>query len=266
MDCTFEVTEGKVANDSISIIDIDSFLKLTHHLGDQARLDLTLLGKHRSLAKNEYAFRAGEPAHSVYVVEYGHLKVFEPMPDGREVLVFIRASGEILGLRGVLYPDGQGIRTYTAQACEDSRILSIPAQDFRMYLEGHPKIALEICETLTLRLNETCDKLSNLAQTQVAARVANLILYIGRCYGTHMGDGVDLNVPFTQQEIADMVGAARQTVSGILTTLKLEGVISVTQKHIRIENIEKLKKLTAKSTPLELETEPPPGDRRKTPR
>ncbi len=49
--------------------------------------------------------------------------------------MFIREPGEILGLRGTLQRDGKGVRTYSAQACEVSRILSVPAQNFRSYLE-----------------------------------------------------------------------------------------------------------------------------------
>ena len=100
-------------NDSSA--DVGSFLKFTQHLSDEARLDLTRLAKRHSLAKSEYAFRAGGPADSVCVVEYGHLKVFEPVPDGRDVLMFIREPGEILGLRGTLQRDGKGVRTYSGK-------------------------------------------------------------------------------------------------------------------------------------------------------
>lgn len=255
-------------------LDIASTQNFFHHLPDTDRLDLARMGKRRSLAKNQYAFRAGEPAACVCIVEYGYLKVFEPVLDGRDVLMFIRAPGELLGLRGALQQDGKGVRTYAAQACEDSAVLCIPADKFRSYLEVHPRLTLEVAEILSRRLNESCDKLSKLSLTQVASRIAYLILNIGQCYGTHTGNGIDLNVPFSQQEIADMVGAVRQTVSGILTKLRLEGVISVSHKHIRIENIEQLRKLAANTATLELGTEPatetpgapPTGDRRKTPR
>ena len=233
--------------------------RFAEHLDGNDRLELLRLGKRRSIAKNHYAFRAGEPAQCVCLVEYGLLKVLESKPDGRDVIMFIRAPGEILGLRGALQRDGKGVRTYAAQACENTEILCILAERFRSYLLEHPHLALEVAEILSRRLSESCAKLSSLALTHVPSRVACLILNVGRCYGTLIGKGVDLNVPFSQQEIADMVGAARQTVSGILTTLKLEGVISVSQKHIRIENIEQLKKLAASNVPLELEAGPKTG-------
>lgn len=255
-------------------LDVATTLKFFQRLPDTARLDLMQMGKRRSLAKNQYAFRAGDLATCVCVVEYGHLKVYEPVLDGRDVLMFIRAPGELLGLRGALKQNGTGRRNYAAQACEDSSILCIPAEKFRSYLETHPLMAIEVAESLAQRLDETCDRLSKLALTQVASRIAYLILNIGQCYGTQIGKGVDLNVPFSQQEIADMVGAARQTVSGIITTFKLADVISVSHKHIRIEDIEQLKKLAANTVTLEIEMESTtslpgvqsPNDRRKIPR
>jgi CRP/FNR family transcriptional regulator, cyclic AMP receptor protein len=255
-------------------LDVASTQNFLHRLSDTLRLDLMRIGRRRSLAKNQHAFRAGEPADCVCIVEYGYLKVFEPVVDGRDVLMFIRAPGELLGLRGALQRDGKGIRTYSAQACEDSSVLYLPADKFRSYLETCPQLALEVAETLSQRLNESCDKLSKFSLTQVASRIAYLILNVGQCYGTHIGNGVDLNVPFSQQEIADMVGAARQTVSGIINTFKLDGVISVSHKHIRIEDIEKLRKLAASTATLELDIGPAtslpgtssPDDRRRTPR
>jgi len=270
---THSVSSKESAVNNLNL-DVASTQNFFHGLSDTYRLDLMHMGKRRTLAKNQYAFRAGEPADCICIVEYGHLKVFEPVLDGRDVLMFIRAPGELLGLRGALQRDGKGVRTYAAQACEDTAVLCVPADKFRSYLEIHPQLTLAVAEILSVRLNESCDKLSKLSLTQVASRIAYLILNIGQCYGTHIGNGIDLNVPFSQQEIADMVGAARQTVSGIINTFKLDGVISVSNKHIRIENIEQLRKLAANTATLELDIGPTsslpgtasPVDRRKAPR
>lgn len=243
------MNEERVATGNFSIPNFNM------RLGDMARLELSRIGRRRFIAKHDYVFQAGEPAHCICVVEYGHLKIYEPTPDGRDVLMFIRAPDEILGLRGALQGDGKGIRTHSAQACEDTGIVCVPVEKLRPCLETHPIIALEVAEILARRLNETCEKLSILSLSQVPSRVAHLILKVGQCYGTFVGRGVELNVPFSQQEIADMVGAARQTVSGIINELKLDGVISVSHKFIRIENIEKLKNLALNCCSSELDAQ-----------
>lgn len=225
--------------------------RFVQHLDGKGRLELLQLGKRRFIGKNKYVFRAGDPIECVCLVERGYLKIFQPTSDGKDMLLFFRAPGDILGLRGSLEIEANSLRTYTAQACDDSEILCIPANTFRKYLEGHPRMALEVAATLSRRLEDACENYSNLAVAHVAARVARLILYVGRCYGTPVGKGVNLDVPLTQQEIADMVGAARQTVSSILNSLYQEGVISESHKHLRIENEAELKKLAASTTPVE---------------
>lgn len=223
--------------------------RFAQHLDGKGRLELLQLGKRRFIGKNKYVFRAGDPIECVCLVERGYLKIFHPTSDGRDMLLFFRAPGDILGLRGSLETEPDSVRTYTAQACDDSEILCIQAKVFRQYLESHPRLALEVAATLSRRLDDACDNFSNLAVAHVAARVARLILYVGRCYGTHVGKGVNLDVPLTQQEIADMVGAARQTVNGILNSLYQEGVISESHKHLRIENQARLKKLAESTAP-----------------
>lgn len=225
--------------------------RFAQHLDGKERLELLQLGKRRFIGKNKYVFRAGEPINCVCLVERGYLKIFQPTSDGREMLLFFRAPGDLLGLRGSLQIKSNSLRTYTAQACEDSEILCVPANTFREYLENHPRMALEVAATLSRRLDDACDHYSNLAVAHVAARVARLILYVGRCYGTQIDKSVKLDVPLTQQEIADMVGAARQTVNCILNSLYQDGVISESHKHLRIENEAELRKLAESKAPVE---------------
>lgn len=79
----------------------------------------------------------------------------------------------------------------------------------------------------------------------MAARVARIVLHMTACYGTHVGEAMELGVPLTQQEVADMVGGARQTVNAVLSTLKAEGVLSISNKRIRIENQARLAEIAA---------------------
>jgi len=242
-------------------------LRFVQHLERKDRHELVSLGKRRFIEKNQYVFRAGDPSECVCIVEHGYLKLFQPIADGRDMLQFFRAPGDILGLRGSLRTKPQSLRTYSVQACDDVEMVCIPTNEFRSFLEVHSRMALEVAATLAHRLDDACDNFSTLALTHVAARVAHLILYVGQHYGTPDGKGVNLDVPLTQQEIADMVGAARQTVSSILNTLYHDGVISESHKYLRIEDHQQLTKLAMSHASRE-ETggNAPPHDRRRTPR
>ncbi len=224
----------------INLSSVGAEPRFRRYMDDGQHLRLLQLGRRKFVARKDYVFHAGDPATCVCLVESGRFKILHPIPGGREMLVFFRSSGDLLGLRGSLQLSGTGIRSYSAQACEDSEILCITTDVFRSYLLAHPQIALCVVGMLARRLDDTCGIFSNLAMAHVPSRVACLLLHMGGCYGEHDGHGVKLNTPLTQQEIADMVGAARQTVSSILATLKERGVISEFNKRLRIENAAEL--------------------------
>jgi CRP-like cAMP-binding protein len=223
--------------------EISATLRLLQCLDVSDHLELSRLGKRCFIEKNSFAFQVGEPDDNVYLVERGRFKVFQSTPDGKNILLFCRISGEFMGLRGSLWSHGTYVRTYSAQACENSEILTISVSRFMAYAAAHPKLALNVAQILSQRLDDVSGILTDLTLTNTTTRVARLILHCYRCYGLHVTKSMDMGVPLSQQEIADMAGVARQTVSGILSEFKVQGVVSVTHKHIRIECESKLVKL-----------------------
>ena len=84
------------------------------------------------------------------------------------------------------------------------------------------------------------DVLVNLVSDDVDTRIAKLILRLGARYGRREAGVVHLDLPLTHQEIADMVGTTRQTVSSVLSRLKRQGVLSIEMHRIHIESEELL--------------------------
>ncbi len=220
--------------------DINSTPRLLQRLDTRDHLELSRLGKRCFVEKNSFAFQEGDPCDSVYLVEGGRFKISQKTPDGKNILLCCCLAGELLGLRGALWANSAQVRTYSAQACENSEILTISASRFLEYAAVQPRLALNIAQILSQRLDDVSDKLSYLTLTDTTARVARLILHCYRCYGLHGTKPMDIGVPLSQQEIADMVGVARQTISGILHAFKIQGLLSVSLKHIRIENESRL--------------------------
>lgn len=219
-----------------------------HDIDPVAYRELARIGSIREIRKNDYGFRAGTNADEIYLLERGCIKIFGTSPEGTEMLLCVSSSGELFGLSEAFRPSAAPRHSYDAVACEDSRLVVIPRAHFRALLSHQPVVAVHIIETLSYRLDESRHKLVNLTSTNMAARVARIVLHMTACYGTHVGNGMELGVPLTQQEVADMVGAARQTVSAILASFKNEGVISITNKRIRIENHARLMKIAGGTT------------------
>ena len=216
--------------------DISSPPRLLQCLDAADHLELMRLGKRCFIEKNSFAFRVGDPSDSVYLVERGGFKIFQTTPDGRNILLFCRVTGELIGLSGSLWPHGTRMRTCSAQAYENSEILTISVSRFMAYAAVQPRLALNIAQMLSQRLADVTGILSDITLTNATSRVARLILHCYRCYGLHAVKQMDIGVPLSQQEIADMAGIARQTVSGILSAFKVQGILSVSHQHIRIES------------------------------
>lgn len=212
--------------------------------------DFVRLGQRRRVAKSEYVFQAGQPASHVYLLESGQIKVLRASPSGPQVLVFVRGKGELIGIHEAVLSDGVGTRTCLAQASEDSVLSAVPMTRFLSFIAERFDTAHYVIRALSFRLEQAKDKLASFAATDIGARIARVIMHMSVSYGTRVGGTtVELGVPLTQQELADIVGATRQTVNAAIQTLKAENVITVTKNYIRIEDADRLERIARRDGP-----------------
>ena len=203
----------------------------------EEREALFAAGVHRAFAKDEYVFRAGDPGTRVYFLESGRVKIYQPADSGRQVILWFCLPGEIFGLAEVARGGG---RVVSAQACESSTVLAVSQEAFREFVASRPRAALLSMQVLSERLRGLSDVLVNLVADDVDTRIAKLILRLGARYGRREGHVIHLDIPLTHQEIADMVGTTRQTVTSTLSRLKRQGVLSIDTHRIDIESEELL--------------------------
>ena len=212
--------------------------------------DLIKLGHRRHVPRHEQVFRAGDQAINVFLLERGQVKIFQCSPSGQQVLLFFRSEGEIIGIHESVLGGGRRIHCCTAQASEDSVICAVPLDRFIEFLTTRSSAAQYVIEALSFRLNESSEKLASFAAADIGSRVARIILHMSACYGQHVGgQAVEVGVPLTQQELANVVGAARQTVNGIIKALKADGIISVTKQHVRVEDEARLRRIALRDHP-----------------
>lgn len=212
---------------------------------DKLELDALLgLGKIKRYAKGSYIFHAGEAGSHVYFLSQGRIKIYQLSPLGREIILWFCFSGEIFGLAEITHGGGRAV---CAQACENSEVLCIPQDQFHAYLETHPKTAMLIMQVLSCRLRVLGDMLVNLASDDVNTRLAKLILRLGARYGTRVGKEIHLSVHLTHQEMADMIGTTRQTITSVLGQLKRQGILSMDNRRILIESEELLSEMSQMS-------------------
>lgn len=187
--------------------------------------------------KGDFVFHSGAPGNNVYFLRGGKIKIHQLSPVGREVILWFCFAGEIFGLAEVARG---GQRVVNAQACEPSEVLAVSHEKFRDFLEGHPRVAMLSMQVLSSRLRILGEMFVNLVADDVNTRIAKLILRLSARYGTRVGKEIFLNIPLTHQEIADMTGTSRQTVTSALSALKRQGVLSIDNHRIYIESEELL--------------------------
>lgn len=202
-------------------------------LEDRERAALLKLAKRRYLRKGEFAFRVGEMKRGAFILLRGRLKFFRLTPDGREVILWFCFPGEVFGMSEV--PAAKG-RRVNVEACEDSEISIVADAAFNRFLDGHPTAARLCRRTMAARLGMLTNTLVNLVADDAYARVGKLVMHLGVHHGSKLNGVITLEVVLTHQEIADMTGVNRQTVTRVLGDLRRKRILSIQRRRIRIDN------------------------------
>lgn len=192
----------------------------------------------RAFRKGESIFRQGEPGGHLYLIESGRVKISSLSPDGREVLVAIIGPGEIFGELSLF---DAGLRTADARTMEETVLHALSHDIFRHYVEAHPKVAWELLRILASRLRRADEVLQDAAFFDVPGRVAKRLLSLASQHGSKdTNGGLRIDVPLTQEEIAQMVGASRESVNKALANFLERGWVTMEDRTYTIRNPEAL--------------------------
>jgi CRP/FNR family cyclic AMP-dependent transcriptional regulator len=191
----------------------------------------------KELPKGAVLFHQGDDGDSLYVIESGAVKVSNLSGDGREVVVALLGPGEVFGELAMLEA---GVRTADATAIEDTTVLSLSSAGFRPFLEDHPQVAWGLLEVLAGRLRETSEALQDAIFSDVPGRLAKRFLDLAERYGTPEADGSLIDLAVTQEELAQMVGAARESVNKAVASFVSRGWLSMKGRKYVVTDRESL--------------------------
>ncbi len=199
-------------------------------LDRDARDELTGLAMPMRFAKGDSIFSGDDGADSVYIVVRGRVKVFCLAEEGKELILWFFLAGDLFGVADT--PSQR--RGACARACEATDVLQVPRVAFRDFLTKRPTAGLTVIDTLSRRLRTLSDVVQSLATTCVTGRVVRLLQQLDATYGPHSPSRIPFDIPLTHQDIADMVGCCRQSVTETLGILKRSGAISCERQRVRI--------------------------------
>ncbi|OGO20182.1 MAG: hypothetical protein A2144_12150 [Chloroflexi bacterium RBG_16_50_9] len=200
----------------------------------QAELDAIIKFTFEKKAnRGEIVLFEGEPAEILCFVVSGAVKVFKTSADGKEQILHIIRPGESFNDVPVL---GEGVNLASAEALGDVTLNIIKKSDLETVLRGHPQVALNVIQVLSQRVSHLISLVEDLSFRHVTSRVAKILL-------EYAGDGSGEKPHLTQQEMAAMIGTAREMVGRSIKTLEEEGKIRLERHRIIITDKDALKEM-----------------------
>ena len=187
----------------------------------------------RKAGRGEILLFEGEPAEHLYFVVNGVVKIFKTSADGKEQILQIIRPGESFNDVPVL---GGGTNLASAEAMGDVVLYIIKKSDLENVLREHPQVALNVIQILSQRVAHLVSLVEDLSFRHVTGRVAKVLL-------EYAGDRTGEKPRLTQQEMAAMIGTAREMVGRSLKTLEEDGTIRMERNRVVITNQQTLREM-----------------------
>ena len=187
--------------------------------------------------KGDVLFNEGEAGDSLYIVLSGKIKLGRRAADGRQNLVSIMGPSDMVGELSLFDP---GPRTATATAVTESTLASLDHDDLRPLLLDQPAVAMQLLRALAQRLRRTNEAMADLVFSDVPGRVAKALLDLAETFGDSESDGVRVRHDLTQEELAQLVGASRETVNKALSEFANRGWLRIEGRSVLLLDSERL--------------------------
>jgi CRP-like cAMP-binding protein len=188
--------------------------------------------------RGKHLFEEGDPGDALHVVVDGKIKICRNAGDGRENVVAILGPGDLLGELSIF--DDSHPRGASAVAVVDCTLATLAKQDFRAWLAEHPAVAVELLRALAARLRQTNEQMADLVFTDVPGRIAKTLLNLAERFGRPDGDAIRVEHDLTQEELAQLVGASRETVNKALADFAGRGWIRLDGRAVVLLETERL--------------------------
>ena len=191
------------------------------------------------IPKGTILFAEGDEGDQLYVIAEGKLKLGTSSGDGRENLLSILGPGEMFGELSLFDP---GPRTSTATAVTDAKLLSLGQEKLLPWLAENPKVSLQLLARLAQRLRRTNEAVGDLVFSDVPGRVAKALIDLGERFGKKTDEGLFVHHDLTQEELAQLVGASRETVNKALADFAGRNWLKLDGRAVLITDFERLSK------------------------
>lgn len=190
------------------------------------------------ISKGRPLISQGEPATTIAMIGMGRVRLMRALSDARTLSIGYRGSGDLVGEAAI-----GGVTQYreSAIATEDVEALMIPVTTVRALVAADQAFGSGLLSVLVDRHGDTEDRLASMLFRNVEARLAEFLVKATARWGIPEPRGVLIAAPFTHQEMANMIGSTRETVTLTLGDLRRKGVIDIDRRRVVVLDREALK-------------------------
>lgn len=179
----------------------------------------------------------GNPTTGLYCIESGRVKVFKASPDGKQYISFLASAGDVLGLEGLLLHNDH---VATAEMLTDGVVCYIESAAVLKLLKQDFGTSYRLMQYMARRLKQADDERLELAQGAVRERFARLLVLLARTYGNTTSQGIQVHLPLSREEMAEMIGSAAETTMRLLKEFREESLVKVKGRQLTVLNADRL--------------------------
>jgi CRP-like cAMP-binding protein len=212
------------------------YVPIFSELPDDAIERISKIGYVKNFDKESIILMEDEDGSAMFFIIEGKVKISRISTDGKEVILSVLGKSEFFGEMAIL--DGLS-RSATVVALEPSKLFIIHRNEFLELLTKHPEISIPLLQELTSRLRTADMKIKSLSLKDAEGKVATVILQLADTQGKVRGGIVEIDEMPLQQDLANMAGTSRETISRTLHAFAKKGIIEMESSKLRIIDYEK---------------------------
>jgi len=199
---------------------------------------LSALARPLRCRKGEVVFREGDEGTTLFIVKKGEVRIVLRSQDGKEATLGFRAAGDFFGEQALLDGEPRSADVIATEACE---LLSLRREGFLHFLTGHPEVAISLLAILSQRLRSTTRLVNDAIFLDVRTRVVKTVLDLANARGIPGPDG-EMTIPrLTQEDLAHLVSASRESVNKWLRYYERLGFLSLLRGRLVVRQLLRLR-------------------------
>ena len=195
----------------------------------------------REIARRQVIYLPGDPGDRVFFINGGRVKCSKVTRDGKELTLAYRGAGNIFGELCIIDATP---RDEMAEAMKNAIITEVPRELFVELLHSDAQLCFSFACIVGERRRQIETKLEHLVFRDVQAKLAALLLELGEEYGVDSEDGTQIGLKMTHQEMANLIGSTRETISLTLAQFKKKGLLDLNGRTVVLKDQEGLGAMT----------------------